>query len=138
MRLSLQKHADKFRFALVGGLNTAVDFVVLFFLVALGLPTIPSNIASTSIALVFSFFANKTFTFKDASKNTKRQFAVFLLITLFGLWVIQPLIIEGTRLLIESLALNSFAVLFIGKLLATVVTTIWNYLLYRKYIFKRA
>ena len=137
MESMLKKHAEKLRFAIVGVLNTAIDFIILFTLVAFGLPTITSNFISTSTALIFSFFANKTFTFKDGGKNTKVQFAYFLIITLLGLWVIQPVIIEGTRVLLSSLSMNSFIVLFIGKIIATVVTLIWNYLLYRKFVFKK-
>jgi putative flippase GtrA len=133
----VKKHADKLRFAIVGGLNTAIDFVVLFVLVALGLPTIASNILSTSTALVFSFFANKTFTFKDGNKSTKKQFGVFLAITLFGLWILQPIVIEGTAFLISEFITNSYIVLFIGKILATCVTLVWNYLLYKKFVFKK-
>lgn len=137
MKEQLKKHADKLRFAIIGGLNTAIDFVVLFVLVALGLPTIASNILSTSTALVFSFFANKTFTFKDGNKSTKKQFGVFLVITLFGLWILQPIVIEGTRLIIDSWFSNSYIVLFIGKILATCVTLVWNYVMYKKFVFKK-
>lgn len=138
MEKLIKKHADKLRFAIIGGLNTAIDFIVLFALVALGIPTIASNIVSTSTALVFSFFANKTFTFKDNKKSTKKQFGVFLTITLIGLWIIQPIIIEGVRLLVEVWDMNSYIVLLIGKLLATCATLVWNYLLYRKFVFKKA
>jgi putative flippase GtrA len=131
----LKKHADKVRFGIVGALNTAIDFVVLFTLVAMGSPTIASNFVSTSVALIFSFFANKKFTFKD-NANNKTQFIYFLAITLFGLWIIQPIIIDGVGLLIKS-SVNSYVVLFIGKLLATGVTLVWNYLLYRKFVFKK-
>jgi len=133
----LKKHAEKLRFAVVGGLNTAIDFAILFSLVALGLPTITSNFLSTSVALIFSFFANKKFTFRHDDKSTSLQFIYFLIITLFGLWVIQPVIIEGIRLLIGHLITNNFIVLLIGKVLATIASLIWNYLLYRKFVFKK-
>jgi putative flippase GtrA len=133
----IKKHADKLRFAIVGGLNTLIDFVILFGLVALGLPTIASNFISTSAALTFSFFANKSFTFKDSSATSKKRFAYFLVITLFGLWVIQPIIIEGTRLLLVPQPLDKRVVLLVGKLLATCATLVWNYLLYRKFVYKK-
>ena len=151
MEKLLKKHADKFRFAVIGALNTVIDFVILFVLVAFGLPAIASNFISTSTALIFSFFANKTFTFKIA-ESTKRHFIYFLIITLFGLWVIQPIIIVGVNMLLDpwfteicfvklvgellgSWFKASYLVLLIGKVLATAVTLIWNYLLYRKFVF---
>jgi len=133
----IKKHAEKLRFAVVGGFNTAIDFVILFILVALGLPTIASNFLSTSAALIFSFFANKKFTFKDNDKITGLQFVYFLIITLFGLWVIQPVIIWSTESIIEHWAINSYIVLLISKVLATVASLIWNYLLYRRFVFKK-
>lgn len=135
MRALIHKHAEKLRFAIVGGCNTFIDFAILFGLVALGFPTIPSNIVSTSIALVFSYFANKKFTFKSGEKSTTKQVALFLTITLIGLWIIQPVIIEIVRMLLSHSHLNSYLTLLIGKLLATVATLIWNYLLYRKFVF---
>lgn len=137
MQKLLKKHAEKIRFGIVGVANTSIDFVILFALVALGLPTIASNFVSTSVALIFSFFANKKFTFKHEGKNTNRQIILFFAITLFGLWIIQPVIIEGVKLLVSSWFTNKYLVLLIGKLFATVASLIWNYLLYRKFVFKQ-
>jgi putative flippase GtrA len=132
----LKKHAEKVRFGLVGIVNTGIDFGILFVLVALGLPIIASNFVSTSVALVFSFFANKSFTFKHEGKSTTKQIVLFFVITLIGLWIIQPLIIEGVKLATDSFSLNKFFVLLTGKLLATCASLVWNYLLYRKFVFK--
>lgn len=133
----LKKHAEKLRFAIVGSFNTAIDFIVLFSLVAFGLPAVGSNYISTTIALMFSFIANKSFTFKDTGKNYKTKFAYFLIITLFGLWVIQPIIITAVAWFISDLGIPDPIVLFVGKIIATIVTLIWNYLLYRRFVFKK-
>lgn len=135
MKNLLKNHADKIRFALVGGTNTAIDFAILFGLKSLGLPALTSNFISTSVALIFSFFANKKFTFKDNNTSDKTQFIKFLAITLFGLWVIQPVIILLVGLVLQPLNLNDYIVLLIGKLLATCATLVWNYLLYRKFVY---
>lgn len=132
-----KKHAEKIRFAFIGGINTAIDFVVLFILVGLGVPTLISNIISTSTALTFSFFANKKFTFKATNKITRTQVLQFLGITLTGLWLIQPVIIFTVQFLFSGIALDAYVVLFIGKFLATIVTLVWNYLLYRAFVFKK-
>lgn len=130
----LNKSSDKFRFVLVGSLNTAIDFGVLFFLTAIGLSVLTSNFISTSIALTFSFFANKKFTFNNKTDD-KLQFIRFLTVTLIGLWIMQPLIIELTKMGLNSVINNSNIILFIGKLLATCVTLVWNYLLYKKFVY---
>ncbi|MEI7539397.1 MAG: GtrA family protein [Candidatus Saccharibacteria bacterium] len=137
MEKLLKKHAEKIRFIVVGGLNTLIDFSILFFLVNIfSTPVFFSNIISTSVALVFSFFANKKFTFKS-NNSDKLQIVYFLLITLVGLWIIQPIIISLVKLLVEQWLLNSSVILLIGKLLATCVTLVWNYLLYSKFVFKK-
>lgn len=137
MQHLIKKHAEKLRFAIVGGANTLLDFSILFLLVGLGLDRVPSNFISTGIAFVFSFFVNKSFTFKSSGGNVKKQFALFLVITMFGLWVIQPIIIVLVGYLLGGLGLPNPVILFIGKLLATVATLIWNYVLYSRFVFKK-
>lgn len=137
MEKLLKKHADKFRFAIVGGANTALDFGILFFLTFLGMDKIVANYFSTGLSLIFSFFANKSFTFKHKEGNAKKQFALFLVITLIGLWVIQPLIIWGATAALETTITNDTANLFVAKLIATFASLIWNYVLYSKIVFKK-
>ena len=68
-----KKHADKLRFAIVGGVNTALDFSILFILTMLfNVPKELANFISTFVAFLFSFFANKKYTFKSTSKNLKK------------------------------------------------------------------
>jgi putative flippase GtrA len=122
---------------LVGGTNTVIDFAILFILVFLGLPSIVSNFISTSVAMRFSFFANKTFTFNHNDKTTKTQLFKFLLITTSGLWIIQPIIIESVKLVFFNIQIDNYLVLFTGKTLATCITLIWNFVLYRKYVFPK-
>jgi putative flippase GtrA len=54
---------------------------------------------------------------------------------MFGLWVIQPAIIAFVAWLLASSNLSKPIILLAGKLLATVVTLIWNYILYSKFVF---
>ena len=137
MKKMLKKQAEKVRFVIVGGLNTAIDFGILFTLVVLGLPTVASNFVSTSVAMVFSFFANKSFTFRDTGQKTVKHIALFLIITIFGMWVIQPIIIQSIKLVLEPWVANEYVILLIGKILATIASLIWNYLMYRRFVFKK-
>ena len=135
MKALLEKHASKLRFALVGIANTTIDFGLLFILVALGLGKIPSNYIATTVAFIFSFFANRSYTFKSAG-NIKRQMVLFSVVTLFGLWVIQPIIITVTTHGLATFDLSDEINLLISKVLATGVTLIWNYVLYSRVVFK--
>lgn len=131
-----KKHAEKVRFIIVGGANTALDFVVLFSLTAFGLDKIVANYISTSVALIFSFFANKSFTFKHKTGNAKKQFALFLIVTIIGLWVIQPIVIWISTSALAPYITSDPINLFVAKLIATVASLIWNYFLYSRLVFK--
>jgi len=132
-----KKHADKLRFTIVGSINTVIDFSILFTLTTLfNVPKELANFISTFVAFLFSFFANKKYTFKSTSKNLKRQFLLFTVVTLFGLWVIQTIIIAAITPVFTNLDVNKPAALLISKLIATVASLIWNYTLYSKVVFK--
>ena len=138
MQEVVKKHADKLRFAIVGGVNTALDFSILFTLTMfIGIPKELANFISTSVSFLFSFFANKKYTFKSTSKNLKRQFLLFTIVTLFGLWVIQTIIIAAITPVFTNLGINKPAALLISKLIATVASLIWNYTLYSRVVFKK-
>ena len=134
-----KKHADKLRFAIVGGVNTALDFSILFILTMLfNIPKELANFISTSVSFLFSFFANKKYTFKSTSKNLKKQFLLFTIVTLFGLWVIQTIIITAITPVFTNLGVNKPAALLISKLIATAASLIWNYTLYSRVVFKKS
>ena len=136
LQKTLKKHADKIRFGTVGVINTGLDFGVLFLLVNLAQTTpLFGNFISTSTAFIFSFFANKKYTFNSAG-SFKSEAPKFIVVTLFGLWVIQPAIIEFVAWLANSFSLDSNVTLFIGKASATAVTLVWNYVLYKRLVFK--
>lgn len=125
------------RFAIVGTINTIIDFGLLFSLTFLGLPKLAANTISTSTAFVFSFFANKKYTFKSTSKNIKYEIVSFVIVTLFGLWVLQNAMIWLTTPLIKNFITNEQISLFVAKLFATAVSLIWNYCLYERIVFRK-
>lgn len=136
MEKLLKKHEQKIRYGIVGIANTAFDFILLFAFVALGVDKIVANFFSTGIAMVVSFFANKQFTFKNNGKQ-KRQFVLFIAVTVFGMWVIQPIIIWGVTHSLNPYMNNPAAELFIAKTLATGASLIWNYYMYSRLVFKK-
>ena len=122
------------RFLVVGVLNTAIDVALLFLLTYGGVELWLANIFSTSVALLFSFFVNRSFTFKSTG-NALRQIVPFLVVTLIGLWVLQPLVLLGVTGLLNG-AWGEYIGLFVAKMLATLVSMTWNYLLYNRLVFK--
>lgn len=134
-----KKHADKLRFTIVGSINTVIDFSILFTLTTFfNVPKELANFISTFVAFLFSFFANKKYTFKSTSKNLKKQFLLFTIVTLFGLWVIQTIIITVITPVFTNLGVNKPAALLISKLIATLASLIWNYTLYSRVVFKKS
>ncbi len=133
--------SEKVRFGLVGGVNTATDFGILFILVkALGVPVFAANIVSTSVAIGVSYLLNKKAVFGSNDQANKRQITLFIIVTLTGLWIIQTIIIAlVSQLFYVSLhtdAHNIF-VLFVSKVLATAATLVWNYIWYSRVVFKK-
>jgi putative flippase GtrA len=137
MKALLRKHATKVRFGLVGAANTALDFGLLLVLANFfAVPHVIANIISSSIAFVASFFANKKYTFKTTGQSVVREMILFTVITLFGLWVIQSAIITLLTPPIQAIVTNDTITLVIAKLVATLASLTWNYILYSRIVFK--
>ena len=131
----VKSNSKKVRFVTVGVANTAIDFGVLFALKALGLPTISANIISTTAAFCFSFFANKKYTFKTTGGGLRREIILFIIVTLFALWVLQTIVIAAVQAALANSGLNEQVILFIAKILAVCVTLVWNYMFYSRLVF---
>ena len=133
----LKNNPQLLRFGIVGGANTALDFGLLFVFKFIGIPIEIANIMSTGLAFIFSFFANKKYTFKTTNTNVIREMILFVIITLTGLWGLQTLIIALTHNPLTQLMGNTDVALLVAKLLATVASLTWNYLFYSKLVFKK-
>lgn len=131
----LRRHAQKIRFGIVGVANTVLDFVLLFTFVILGVNQYLANYLSTGLAIVFSFVMNRRFTFRSEG-GLVRQIIPFVLVTLTGLWVLQPALIWLVSASLTPLTLEPYVVLFVAKAVATLGSLTWNYLLYSRVVFR--
>lgn len=122
------------RFVIVGVANTLIDFSVLFALTEWGVALIPANMIATFVALTFSFFVNRSFTF-GATGNTAPQALKFVLVTLFGLWALQPIVLLAGIWVFEPLLAERVA-LFLSKVAATIVSMVFNFLMYDRFVFR--
>ena len=133
------KNNQAFWFSVIGGINTALDFIILFVLASFGVKIFIANIFSTGTTFVISFLMNKKITFKSVSNNKKeliREMVLFIIVTLFGLWVIQNIVISTAMPIFENLLKNKRISLLLSKLIATIFSLIWNFILYKKVVFK--
>ena len=133
--MAIQNKAEKLRFGIVGSANTALDFGILLTLTSFGVPAPIANYPSSTIAVIFSFFANKKYTFKATGKNLKKEIILFLVFTLIAAWVLQPLTIVLIQFILSSLNLHLTASVIISKVAATVVRLVWNYFTYSRFVF---
>jgi putative flippase GtrA len=130
---------------MVGLVNTVIDTTIFVVLHTAGVALVLANLCSTSIALVVSFFLNYRFTFRSQTITHKRK-VLYFGVTIVGLWLLQPIVIKlildynnqshftnfAVKHLHHAAALNNL----IAKLMATVVTLVWNYLWYSQVVFK--
>ena len=134
---------EKVRFALVGVANTATDFVVLLSLITVwGMPTMPANIISTTCALIVSFTLNKKAVFPKSRSMNARMVALFVVVTLAGIWLVQTLIMSalfgGLKMWfgVEG-GMMAVLLLVIAKVIGVAAGSIWNYIWYSRLIFKK-
>ena len=138
------------KFSLVGLINTLIDFTIYNILSGpVGLGLVQSNIISTSIAMIFSFVANKKIVFTKHQGSIAKQAISFLLVTAFGLYVIQTATIQLlTSHWLTPLALlvatahfmhitghDQFLIKNGAKIVGTVLSLTWNYIMYKKVVF---
>ena len=131
--------SQKVRFGLVGMINTFVDFAVLNILVGVaGLTLVPSNIASTTVAMFVSFGLNKKTVFKDSSGHRLRQIFLFFAATLTGIWLVQTSVMFGAYQILDQLTTWHPALLLnISKVIGICVGLVWNYMWYSRVVFMK-
>lgn len=138
------------KFGLVGVFNTLIDFTIYNLLSSNGLTLVESNLVSTTIAMVFSFFANKRLVFKKAGGNLFREVVLFWVVSAFGVYILQTgvikLLTDVWVLPLQDVVSLAHSAGFTGhdtfiikngaKIIGTVVSLTWNFFMYKKVVFK--
>lgn len=127
------------RFALVGVLNTIMDFGILNFLILLtgitgGLGIILMNATSFSTSIVNSYFWNKEWVFPT---RKGASFITFFLVTLVGLGVNTAIVFIMTTFMSPAFGVSPGLWANIAKALATGVSLFWNFAGYKIIVFKQ-
>ena len=100
--------------------------------------------------MTFSFFANRHVVFKT-EKSHKFQVINFIIVTMFGLYVIQTIVIYFlttiwtwplelaynvvTLVGLDAIFSEQFVIINGAKVVATIFTIVWNYIMYKKVVF---
>lgn len=128
------------KFAQIGVLNTAVDFGILNILISYthvtsGLGIIFINATSFTVALVNSYFWNKSWVFGGTKRS---NFVTFVVVTLIGL-LVNTGVVYGLTTFVPPVIVSSQALWAnVAKLLATGLSLIWNFVGYKLVVFKSA
>lgn len=123
------------RFVIVGVTNTILDFGLMNIFKLIGLNIYVANTLSTGSAMVFSFFMNKKWTFRNAGQNYLRQVILFFIFTMIGIWVIQNGFIWLIQTFVPHFGLPDVLFDNAAKLIASVPSLIWNYITYNNIVF---
>ena len=142
------------KFGVVGILNTLIEFSIFNALSGkqLKYPKIVANTCSTSVAMLFSFFANREGVFNGSHGNPVTEVILFFVATGFGIYVLQNAVLYlllyrwswPTKLVTHFLRVTKLKQRFSldftlrngGKAAATVVSLTWNFFLYKYVVFK--
>jgi dolichol-phosphate mannosyltransferase len=117
------------KFCLVGVFNTIVDYgVYLFFSRLVGLYFLYSNILSILVAMTFSFFANKYWTFGNLENKLASQYLKFFLISIVYFLLYNTIFYLG----VKYLGIYDLLV----KLIAIVIGVFWNFLANKYWTFR--
>lgn len=152
--------AEIFRFLLVGGTATVVDYAVFWALDAWLLPLLlPQTVFFTTLSLIVAvacgfcvgllvnWVLSVCFVFRETKKQvhvrSKKEFWTFTLIGLIGLAINELGVLLLVWLLPEMTILGGTSFLnmawekWISKCIVTLVVLVWNYIGRKKFIFTK-
>ena len=110
-----------FKFTIVGGIATVIDFVFLYiFREFCHFPVLVSNTLSFCISVIYNYIASVKWVFDvNKEKDTKKQFIIFIIFSVLGL-LLNNLIMWIT---VEFLSIYYL----LAKIIATAIVMVFNF-----------
>ena len=126
------------KFSIVGAINFSIDFFILNLLsfitgVNKGIFVAGFSGVSFLIANINSYYLNKKWTFKNS--NNGSNYKAFLVVSILGIAINISIIYVSTTL-IQQNYFSDIIWLNISKIIATGLVMFFNYLGYKKFVFK--
>lgn len=122
-----ERFLEIIRFCIVGGLSLLVDCAVLYGLTEFfGVHYLYSAAISFTVSVIFNYWLCVVYVFKGARKQTFKQATIFIGSSVVGLGLNQVCM----WFFVEIVTLHYM----LAKLGATVIVTLWNYVMKRKAI----
>ena len=118
------------KFGMVGGAGAVINTIILWGLTMIGMEDLIAVVIATELAIIFNFFANHMFTFKDRQEgHLGKKFLTFQGVSLVGL---------ACTLLIVALLKMQFGTdpkwhLLVWNLIAIIISSLVNFTLNMKF-----
>jgi putative flippase GtrA len=134
--------AQLLRFAVVGVLNTGIDFAILNILsyfthITSGTGIIPLKGVAFLAANINSYLINKKWTFKDnTSGEGAKKFSTYLAVSVVGALINLGAVYLITTYVPPVFGLNKSLWLNAANLVATGLSLIWNFVGYKLIVFR--
>ncbi len=117
------------KFLVVGGINTAIDFIVLYFLVYFGMPASNAKLISYPCGVINSYFMNRNWTFKQKQKKSVMEVVKFILVNIIA---------YGVNAGIFNICITTFAInMFIANCIATLFSLVVNFAGNKLFVFNK-
>ena len=128
----INKHKELISYGFWGGVTTLLHIVFFWLLTKIGIKYYIANIITLITIKALAYIVNKIFVFKTKCKNKKELFKEIIKY-IFSRLFTMLLDYFGLILLVEVFNINEL----VGKIIVLIVVIIVNYLLCKKYVYKK-
>lgn len=125
--LSAYFHKSIWRFLVIGGISTTIDFII-YYCFSNYIDISAAKVISMCAASVFSFYMNKKWTFMDQEKNSVKKVAKYVIVQIVNITI--NTVVNRMVYIMTSMKIIAFVI-------ATVVAMCANYLLQRTIVFRK-
>lgn len=131
------------RFGIVGLMNFSVDTGIVYTLqyytgIGLDDPRILYLfVASGAVAIVNSYFWQRTWTFSEKTAPSSKEFIGFLVVTLLSIAINSGVAFLAGNFILRLDVIAEGRVLGASKVIATAVSLFWNFFGYKLFVFKK-
>jgi len=117
------------KFLVVGGINTAVDFIVLYILVYFGMLASNAKLISYPCGVINSYFMNRNWTFKQKQKKSIAEIIKFILVNVVS---------YGVNAGIFNICITALGIdMFFANCVATGFSLIVNFIGNKVFVFNK-
>ncbi len=133
MKKQIQKHKKLIdqilKFGVVGGLAFLIDYALLYVLTEfVGIHYLISSVISFTVSLIFNYILSIKWVFDVTKKQTAKEIAIFVILSVIGLGINQLVMYVGSDLLHIYYMLT--------KIIATAIVMVWNFVTRKIFIEK--